>query len=714
MVLLEISNLSIFFIVTIFIILGVFSINLLIQNKKMKTSYRPKEISWLSFNERVLQQAGSKETPLMERIKFLAIYSSNLDEFFRVRVATLKRITKLGDKAIEVIGHNPQDTMDEINKIIAHQNELYEQTRIDIQNDLKKNNVVFVNEKQLSQDEHTYLMNFFRKELKNALMPIMLYDRKNIPDLVDDNIYFALKISPIEESKPIYAILQLPTKKFDRFIILPKNSESTHVIYLDDVIRLGLSELFFFIEHKKIEAFAFKITKDAELDIEDDISATYWEIIDKSLKRRKKGNTVRFSYDKNISDDLLNYLKKLFKISKTDAFLSGGRYHNTKDFIKFPNVLGKKFVYEKLPTIPIPVFEKQNSFFETLKKQDVLLQYPYHSFGYFIDFLKEASIDRYVEKIKVTLYRLSDDSDVIAALLNAARNGKKVTVVLELQARFDEQANLTWSEILSDAGIKVIHGVQGLKVHSKLTLIKRIENENDVYYAAIGTGNYNESTAKLYTDFNLLTANNEITHDVGKVFSFLKNNYKHYNYKHLIVSPFNARESICKLIDNEINKTEKGKKAFIHIKINNVDDKQIIEKLYEASQKGVEVILLVRGMFSLVPGLKGVSDKIIARGIVDRYLEHTRFMIFGNNGDPKIYITSADLMARNIDRRVEVGTPIFDKKIKKQLMDIFNIHLADNVSARILDENLTNKMYKDKNEKIQAQIAVHKYLKNNS
>ncbi|MBN2891666.1 MAG: polyphosphate kinase 1 [Bacteroidales bacterium] len=680
----------------------------------MLDKFRPKEISWLSFNERVLQQANSTDVPLMERIKFLGIYSSNLDEFFRVRVATLKRLVKLGEHAKEIIGHEPAETLKLINEIVSKQSVYYDETRLSIRKELKNHNVELIDEKQLSAKQREYLMDFFNKELKNSLMPILLFDRKNVPDLVDDSIYLAIKITTKDDrEKIVYSILQIPTEKFDRFIILPKDSGITQMIYLDDVVRLGLSDLYYFIEHEKIVSFAFKITKDAELDIEDDISSTYLETIDKSLKKRKKGNPVRVSYDKNMSKDILVYLTKLFKIGKVDAVLSGGRYHNTKDFLKFPNVLGKKFVYNKLPIICISDLEKKNNFFDVLKKKDILLHFPYHSFGYFIDFLKAASVDKYVESIKITLYRLSKSSDVIAALLNAARNGKEVTVVLEIQARFDEQANLQWSEILTDGGVKVIHGVHGLKVHSKLTLIKRNEKGKIVYYSAIGTGNYNESTAKLYTDFTLLTANENITHDVGRVFSFLKNNYKHYEYSTLLVSPFNTRKVIKKLITNEIKNAKHGKKAYIHIKINNIDDREIIDKLYEASQVGVEVILLVRGMFSLVTDLKGVSENIVARGIVDRYLEHSRFMIFANDGNPKIYITSADLMVRNIDRRVEVGAEILDPKIKKQLIDIFEIHLKDNTSARVLDNLLSNQLYTNSSKKVNAQLEVHKYLSNN-
>ena len=678
----------------------------------MAEKYRPKEISWLSFNERVLFLANNFKIPLLERIKFLAIYSSNLDEFFRVRVATLTRLSKLGEKAEEIIGHDPSETLKKINEILAEQNNYYEKTRKNIRTSLKKNKVEIIDETQLSESQIDFLMDFYRKDLKNSLMPIILNDKKNIPDLVDDNIYFAIKIIKKNEENSIYAILQLPTHKFDRFIILPQSNDFTQVIYLDDVVRLGLSELFYFIEHEKIESYAFKVTKDAELDIEDDISSTYIELVDKSLKKRKKGNAVRFNYDKNMSKDIHKYIVKYFKIHKGGTQLAGGRYHNTRDFIDFPNILGEKAIYKKLPYIPIKDFENQKNFFDTLQKKDILLHYPYHSFNYFIDFLKEASVDQYVVSIKVTLYRLSKNSDIISVLLNAVRNGKKVTVVIELQARFDEVANIHWSEELTEGGVKVIYGVQGLKVHSKLTLIERCNKGNKEHYVAVGTGNYNETTAKLYTDFTLLTTNKKITRDIVKLFDFLKDNYKHFDYKSMLVSPFNAKERLLRLIDNEIKNAKAGKKAFIHIKINNIEDRKIISKLYEASQNGVEVVLLVRGMLSLVTELPDFSDKIVARGIVDRYLEHTRLMIFGNNKNPLVFITSADLMIRNLNRRVEVGTPIYDKKIKKQLIDIFNIHLSDNTSARILDKHLTNKLYTNDKKKVNAQLEVYKYLSN--
>jgi len=676
----------------------------------MSGLFRPKEISWLSFNERVLQQALDENVPLYERIKFLGIYSSNLDEFYRVRVATLKRLTKLKSQAKNVVGYSPTDTLKEINRIVVTQNKLYEEARLNIRKELKKRNVKLVDESELDESSYKYAKDFFCNQIKNSLMPIIIRNKKIAPDLKDDNIYLGLKITQKNDPKPIFSILQLPTYKFDRFHILPKTDEMTRIMYLDDIVRIGLKKLFYFLDIETIDAYAFKVTKDAELDIEDDISSSYLELVDKSLKRRKKGQPVRFVYDKNMDQELLDTLLKLFKIRKMDTVISGSRYHNSKDLTKFPNVLGYAATYDSFENIKIKKIDNQKSYFETLKKQDVFLYYPYHSFSYYIDFLKEAAIDPYVVSIKVTLYRLSKNSDIIAVLLGAVQNGKSVTAVIELQARFDEKENIHWSKMLTEGGVKVIHGVQGLKVHSKLTLVTRQIDENIELYAAVGTGNYNETTAKLYTDITVITANSKITLDVHKLFLFFRHNYKQFNYNHLLVSPFNYRTRIKKLIKNEIANANAGKKAFIRIKINNIDDRELISLLYEASQNGVEVTLLVRGMFALITENKGVSDKIEAYGIVDQLLEHARFMIFSNNDNPIVYITSADLMVRNIDRRIEATMPVLDKRIKKMIIDIFEIHRTDNVAARVLDKNLTNKINPKGDKKIRAQKEVCEYL----
>jgi len=677
----------------------------------MSNIYRSKEISWLSFNERVLKQIFNEDVPLYERIKFLGIYSNNMDEFYRVRVATLKRLSKLKKDVSQIIGFAPKEIIKQINDIVVEQNKLYEEAQLYLRIKLKEQKIFVVDENKLTKEQKKYAIDFFQEKLKSSLMPIILKDKKQVPDLVDDTIYFAINLNIHSKKKTLSVIMQLPTHKFDRFFILPKKDENTYIMYLDDIVRLGLCELFYNYKIDEVNAYTFKITKDSELDIEDNISASYLELIDQSLKRRKKGYPVRMLYDKNMSPDLLEKITKMFKIGGMDTVISGGRYHNTKDLLDFPNVLGREFSYPSIPKIKIKKLQKQKSFFNTLKNEDVLLYYPYHSFNYFIDFLKEATVDSKVESIKVTLYRLANQSDIIATLINGVNNGKRVTAVIELQARFDESENIFWSKKLSEAGVKVIYGVQGLKIHSKLTLINRVENEKNVLYAAVGTGNYNETTANLYTDITILTAEPNITNEISKLFSFLKNNYKQYRYNHLLVSPFNFRAKINKLIDTEIKNAEQGKKAYIHLKLNNIEDKEIINRLYEASEKGVEVVLLIRGMFSLVTELPKISEKIIARGIIDRYLEHSRFFIFANDNNPNVFIASADLMVRNIERRIEVTMPVYDLKIKNTIIDLFEIYRQDNVSSYVLDKNLSNKKYTNQKKKCRSQIEVYYYLK---
>lgn len=675
--------------------------------------YRPKEISWLSFNHRVLQQAVRNDVPFYERIKFLGIYSSNLDEFFRVRVATLKRLAKIPKKANKIIGYDPSETLKRINAIVQEQSAVAEKAYQKILQQMKNYNVQIVTAKQLNKDDLLFVSGFFEEKVKSSLVPIFINKMSKAPDLVDDNIYFGVKYTNTKINEIQYSILQLPTHKFDRFIMLPQFGDTIKIMYLDDIIRLGLNELFVSFYPEDIKAFTFKITKDAELDFDDDVQSSYVDIIEESLKKRKKGRPVRFIYDKEMSKDLLDKLLRLFNISNVDAIISGGRYHNTKDLMHFPNVFGIDAHYQKIETVKKPVLEKQVSFFETLTHEDVFLNYPYHSFNYYLDFLREAAIDPNVYSIQITIYRLSKNSDVVNILLAALQNGKNVTAVIELQARFDESENISWSRTLGDAGAKVIYGVPGLKVHSKLTLVTRYVNKVKETYAAVGTGNFNESTARLYSDITILTAKKQITEEVEKVFEFLKSNYKHFTFRHLIVSPFNYRIEIKKLIRNEISNAKKGIKAFIYLKINNIDDREMINLLYEASQAGVDVVLLVRGMFSLLTQIKGVSERIKAYGIIDMFLEHSRFMIFGNNNNPKFYISSADMMVRNIDRRVEVTMPILDTKIKIILLNLFDIYRKDNVSARILDKKLRNKYNSKGHSNNRAQIEVYNFFKKN-
>ncbi len=599
----------------------------------MNKTYLPKEISWLSFNERVLQEAENKDVPLLERFKFLGIYSNNLDEFFRVRVATLKRLSQLGPKSKNILGYSPKATLKKINETVISQNARFEKIYTGLIDDLARHKIHIINEKQLKADHEEFVRNYFRNEVRNRLMPFLIDKDSDLLNLTDDAIYLAIYLTGNENQKKRYALLEIPTDILPRFVVLPESEDNKFVIFIDDIIRFGLKEIFFIFDYDEIPAYTIKLTKDSEIELTDDISESYTDKLSKGLQQRKWGSPVRFIYDREMPDELLKLLTKKLNFSPDDAVIPGNRYHNFKDFIKFPALGKKKFTYEPF----IPVQHKDiipgKSILSVIRKKDIMLFFPYHTFDHFIDLLREASLDPYVTSIQITLYRLARNSSVINALLNALRNGKKVTTVVELQARFDEEANIFWGKILIEEGVKVIYGVPGLKVHSKLCLITRVRNNVSHRYAAVGTGNFNEDTARIYTDHLLLTANKKITNEVNKVFNFFNANYKKDNFYHLVLSPFTLRNKLILLIDNEIRNAQAGSKAYIHMKLNNLADREIIEHMYEASRAGVHIRLIIRGMFSLVPGLKGISENIKATGIVDRFLEHTRFMIFCNGGN---------------------------------------------------------------------------------
>jgi polyphosphate kinase len=677
----------------------------------MSKTYIPKEISWLSFNERVLQEAENKECPLIERFKFLGIYSNNLDEYFRVRVATLKRLSMFGPKSKTILGYSPKPTLKKIHEIVLNQNEKFEIIYSGLIQELAKHKIHILNEKQLNQEQAEFVQKYFHKEVRTRLMPFLIVKDSELPNLTDDAIYFAILLAKSNSQKRRYALLEIPTNVLPRFIVLPEKDDEKYLIFLDDIIRYGLKEIFFIFDFDQISAYTIKLTKDAELEIVDDISESYIDNISRSLQQRKKGTPVRFIYDRKMPEELLNILTKKLNFGPDDVVIPGDRYHNFKDFIKFPNLGRKKFYYEPLVPIPHKDIQPGKSILSAIKKKDIMLFFPYHPFDHFIDLLREASIDPYVTAIQITLYRLARNSSVINALLNAVRNGKNVTTVVELQARFDEEANILWGNKLLEEGVKVIYGVPGLKVHSKLCLITRIKSDSTQRYAAIGTGNFNEDTARIYTDHLLLTTNKKITNEVYKAFNFFNVNYKKDNYYHLVLSPFFLRNKIVLLIENEIKNALAGKKAYIYIKLNNITDMEIINHLYEASNAGVEIKLIVRGMFSLVPGIKDKSENIKAIGIVDRFLEHTRFLIFHNGGNEQVYISSADLMTRNIEHRIEVTCPVFDKSIKNEMKKIFDIQWGDNVKARKLDAPQINEFVKQDKDRLQSQLEVYNYIR---
>lgn len=676
----------------------------------MSKAYIPKEISWLSFNARVLQEAASSEVPLLERFNFLGIYSNNLDEYFRVRVATLRRLALFSNKAKSILGYSPKAALKTIQETVLRQNELFEQTYGSLLVELKKHRINFVNEQQLDADQAEFVRNYFRKEVRSRLMPLIISRENKLPNLTDDAIFFAVQLRNSETDKRRYALLEIPSSKIlPRFVRLPGKKGYRYVIFLDDVIRWGLRDIFSILPFDEISAYTVKVTRDAELEIADDISESYIDKISKSLQQRRKASPVRFVHDREMPPEFLKILSKKLNLGSEDVIMPGNRYHNFKDFMKFIEVEGEGLNYPKLSPVRHPALQYGKSILSVIRKRDIMFYFPYHPFDHFIDLLREASIDPAVTSIHITLYRLARNSSVINALMNAARNGKSVTTVVELQARFDEEANIHWGNKLTDEGVKVIYGVPGLKVHSKLCLITRVKGEVIQRYAAVGTGNFNEDTARVYTDHLLLTSDKKITNEVVKAFNFFSANYRKDKFYHLLVSPFGLRNKLVSLIDNEINNAKAGKEAWIRIKINNLTDGEIISKLYRAGDAGVNVSLIVRGMFSMAPGAKGVSDNIRAIGIVDRFLEHSRFMIFCNGGEELVYITSADIMPRNLDHRIEVTCPVWDPAIKKEISDVFSIQWNDNVKARILDAELSNTMVAGGGIALRSQTEIHRY-----
>ena len=541
---------------------------------------------------------------------------------------------------------------------------------------------------------------------------MMIDNLKDMSSLRDKSIYLATTLRKDNKSATSdYALIELPTKTLPRFFILPQSGNKKFIILLDDIIRYCLSEIFSVFGYTAFSAHTVKFTRDAELDIDTDVSKSFLEIITESLKQRKRGSPVRFVYDNSMPEELLKTILKRLDIRKDDPIRGGGRYHNFKDFMKFPNLGSKTLEYSPLIPLPHRGLPQNSSILAAIRRKDIMLHFPYQSFQYIIDLLREASIDPKVRAIKMTIYRAAKNSSVINALINAARNGKYVTVFMELQARFDEEANISYTEQLHEEGVKVIQGIPGFKVHSKLILIRRKENNKDFYYANIGTGNYNEDTARVYADDSLLTANEKITADVVNAFHQMETNYRTLKYKPLVVAPFLMRNHFLNLITNEIRNAKQGKEAWAIIKLNNLVDEAMIKKLYKASSAGVKIRLIVRGICVLIPGVPGLSENIEAISIVDRFLEHSRVLVFANGGDHLYYITSADWMVRNFDNRIEVACPVYDKDIQRELMDMLNIQLSDNVKARVIAPGEPNQ-YKSKNgRKIQSQVEIYNYFK---
>lgn len=669
-----------------------------------------RELSWLSFNERVLQEALDPKVPIVERMRFLGIYSNNLDEFFRVRVANLRRLILIHKKNVDGYNGTPNELYNEIRKTVMKQQLKFAVAYQTIIKELADHNIFHIDEFSINENMQMELSSYFHTTLKHAIVPVMLDKSTPFPRLKDSSIYLAVRMVSDNKKKIKFALIKIPSE-FPRFYRI-KEGEKEFVILLDDIIRLHLKNIFSIFTYDSIEAYTFKFTRDAELNLDDDIAVSLIDKIEKSLKQRKKGVPVRFVYDEKMPKDLLDHLLKSLNLKFGINTIPGGKYHNFKDFMSFPSFERPEFLYQPQPPVAHPDLENQKSLIKAILEKDILLHFPYQRFDYVVDLLREAAIDPKVTTIKINVYRVANHSQVMNALMAAVLNGKNVTVVLELQARFDEENNVYWANSLKENGAKVIYGIQDLKVHSKLMQITRVSNRQEQLITYVGTGNFNEKSSKIYGDLSLLTAKVSISREVKKVFRLLENNLDRGIFKELMVSPFNTRRKTYKLIDQEIRNAKNKLPAFIKIKLNNLTDAKIIEKLYEASKAGVKIEMIIRGICCLVPGLKGESENIKVISIVDRYLEHARFIIFHNNGKPVYYISSADWMERNLDKRIEVGCPILDNNIQKELDKIFEYQWKGSVKSREIRQDLKNTFRKPKGNPFHAQLKLYDYYKN--
>jgi len=690
---------------------------------KTKNTYVNRELSWLKFNARVLQEAADEKVPLLERLRFAGIFSNNLDEFFKVRYATVKRVA-MNESSDKELGVHAKELLEEITKeVIQLQDESLSIINT-ITEELEKEQIFIVNEKTLLPEHEAFVNTYFYDKVRPALFTIILNDLEKFPQLKDDVAYLAVKMTLKEDEKASgvqkffsskaykekiqYALIELPTT-LNRFIELPQVGDKHYIIMLDDVIRFCLHLIFSIFNYESLSANMIKITRDAELDIDDDLSKSFVEKISSSVEDRRKGAPVRFVYDKTIDKDTLHFLIEKMGIVNTDSVIPGGRYHNRRDYMSFPSLGRTDLTYAPIHPLPVKGLTSEESLLKKIAEKDYLQFTPYHTFSNIIWFLREAALDPKVKSVKITIYRLAKNSQVVNSLINAVKNGKKVTVQIELQARFDEESNIRYAEQLKAEGVKLIFGVRGLKVHSKICVIEREEGKGIKRYGFISTGNFNESTAKVYTDYTLFTANQDILKEVNKVFNFFETNYNIQKYKHLIVSPHYTKKILKQLIDEEIKNAKAGKEAYIKLKMNNITSYKMIDKLYEASRAGVKIQMIVRGICCLVPNIEGMSENIEVISIVDKFLEHPRLFIFGNNGNPKVYISSADWMTRNISFRVEVGCPIYDETIKQELIDTFEISWADNVKARVIDQAQDNHYRSHTLPAQRSQVALYEY-----
>ncbi|HOZ50536.1 MAG TPA: polyphosphate kinase 1 [Chitinophagaceae bacterium] len=674
-----------------------------------------RDISWLSFNARVLQEANDTTVPLSERLRFLGIFSNNLDEFFRVRVATLNRMVKFGKQTKRFLEEKPSEILKQIQSIVLDHQKDFERIYNAIQVELKKEKIVIVNEKKLSKLQKEFVENYFNEKVRTNIAPLMIESIPELPLLHDKSIYLACVMTSSTNSfMNSYSLIEVPTHSLPRFIILPTNKGEKNIILLEDIIRFCLPKLFTQFGFDTFEGYIIKVTRDAELDIDNDINTDLILSIEKGLKNRKKGRAVRLVFDKTIQKNLLSYLIKLLNLDVREHLVPGGRIHNFKDFMDFPQEVFQKRLTRNKPFVH-PLLTQPVRILEVLNSRDVMLHFPYHSFDSIIDLLREAAIDPFVETIKITCYRLAKESKIVNALINAVRNGKKVTVVLELRARFDEEANIKWKGILEEEGVHVKVGLPDRKIHAKLCLISKRVSKTLKHYGFVSTGNLNETTAKFYGDHCLLTANKSIVSDISKVFDYISNPTNIQllkSCKALVVSPLNTRTFFQEKIKNEIKQFHNKKKASIILKLNSLADNILIHEIYKAVAEGVDCKLIIRGICCAQTSNKKWSQPIQAISIVDEYLEHARILYFNNNGKDDIYISSADWMVRNIDYRIEATTPIYDAELKEELKTILNIQLSENEKARILDnKQLNNYVVKNEEEEsIRSQVEIYNYL----
>ncbi len=675
--------------------------------------YINREISWLHFNDRVLQESADKDVPLIERLRFLGIFSNNLDEFFKVRYATVKRIVDAGKSGKSVLGgEKAKDLLEEITKNVIQLQAKSGRILESIQRELATEQIFIIDETQVEPHQEAFVRDYFSRKVNPELLTIILNNLHEFPTLKDTAAYLAVKLllKGNEIDRNQYALIEIP-KRLNRFVVLPEEDGKNYIMMVDDVIRYCMGQIFTMFDFQDVSAHMIKITRDAELDMDNDLSKSFIDKISSSVEHRKISDPVRFVYDKSIKMDTLRFLKEKMNIEETDSVIPGGKYHNRRDYMGFPSLGRSDLQYKKIKPLPVKDFHLEGSILGQIAVRDYLIYTPYQSYSYVINFLKEAALDPQVKRIKLTVYRLANNSQVAAALINAAKNGKEVTVQIELQARFDEQANIKYANIFQEEGIRLIFGIPGLKVHTKVCFVEREEGDQLKRYGFISTGNFNESTAKIYTDYTLFTAHDGILKEVNKVFDFFDVPYKINKYKHLIVSPHYTKNVFIKLIDAEIANAKAGKEAYVKIKMNSFTSYKMVDKLYEASRAGVKVQMIIRGICCLIPGVEGMSENIEAISVVDKFLEHPRVFIFGNDGNPKVYISSADWMTRNLDYRVEVGCPMYDEEVRQELLDTFEISWKDNIKARVFSDEHDNAYKDDDQPKVRSQYAIYEYYR---